>query len=329
MKIIYDPKVIKHNPEDKTGEGSYRLEGIEKVASPLILDFDVKSDIKRVHTEGHLRKIIGHCKNKTPIAEVTPNEDTLNAIYASVRLAVYASENNDFAITRPPGHHASKDLANGFCFVNNIAIAAQKLVDKGKKVCIIDIDGHHGDGTERIFYSSNKVLFCSIYQEGSFPFIQLCSMRQNDDSSKKQSPMTRTGKGMGRNHNLSLPILGGSGDDILLESLNFFKKYIVKFNPDVIGISAGFDGYHKDRLLKLNYSVAGFNKFGMAVKEMNYPVFGVLEGGYHEDVVLCIKSLVDGVNGINYNSPLTSSSEGAWSRFRLNASRLEGKLKES
>jgi len=314
MKIIYDPKVIKHNPKDNAGEGSYRLNGIEKVALPLELKFDVEEDIKKIHNENYLKKVKGYCKNKTPIAEVTPNDDTLEAIYASVRLAIYASENNDFAITRPPGHHASKDLANGFCFLNNISIATQKIVDKGKRVCIIDIDGHHGDGTERIFYSNDKVLLCSVYQEGGFPNIK--------------SPITRIGKGIGRKFNLSLPIPEKSGDDILLESLEFFKNYIIQFKPDIIGISAGFDGHYKDRLLRLNYSIGGYNRFGLRVKELNCPIFSILEGGYHEDVVVCIKSLVDGINGITTNNQLTSSSENTWSRFRLNVGRLEGKLNE-
>lgn len=80
--------------------------------------------------------------------------------------------------------------------------------------------------------------------------------------------------------------------------------------------------------MRLNYSLGGYNRFGLAVKEMSYPVFGVLEGGYHEDVVSCIKSLVDGINGVSNDHSLNSSSEEIWSKFRLNDSRLEGKLKE-
>jgi len=314
MKIIYDLQIIKHNSQDLDGEGSYRLEGIEEIAIPLDLKFDVEKDIKRIHTESLLRKIKGHCKNRVPLAEVIPDNNTLDAIYASVRLAIYASEHSDFAVTRPPGHHAKIDVAEGFCFVNNMAIATQRMVNKGKRVCIIDIDGHHGDGTERIFYKSDKVLLCSVYQEHGFPWIK--------------NPLTRTGKGAGRGLNLSLPIPAGSGDDILLESIEFFKKYIVAFRPDVLGISAGFDGYYKDRLLRLNYSLGGYNKLGLAIRELNYPTFGVLEGGYHEDVVKCIISLVNGLNGISLEDSLTTSNKNIRERFKVNASRLKGKLDE-
>ncbi len=314
MRIIYDPKIIKHNSQDLNGEGSYRLKGIEKIAVPLDLKFDVEEDIKRIHTESLLRKIKGHCKNRVPLAEVIPDTNTLDAIYDSVRLVIYASEHNDLAITRPPGHHASKDTASGFCFVNNMAIATQRMVDQGKKVCIIDIDGHHGDGTERIFYTSNKVLLCSVYQEYGFPHIK--------------SPLTRIGKGVGKGLNLSLPIPAGSGDDIFLESIKFFEKYIVSFNPDIIGISAGFDGYGKDRLLRLNYSLAGYKEAGLAIRKLGYPVFGVLEGWYHEEVVECIESLVNGLNGISSEDSLTNSDEDNWIRFKSNIGRLKGKLNE-
>ncbi len=80
-----------------------------------------------------------------------------------------AAEQGDFAVVRPPGHHAKQERADGFCLFNNIAIAAQKLVNEGKKVFILDIDGHHGDGTQEIFYHSDQVLFCSIHQQYTYP----------------------------------------------------------------------------------------------------------------------------------------------------------------
>lgn len=118
MRIIYDPRIIKHNSQDLEGEGSYRLNGIEKIATPLYLKFDVEEDIKRIHTESHLRKMKGHCKNRVSLAEVIPDNNTLDAIYASVRLAIYASENNDFAVTRLPGHHASRLILHNMYLLN-------------------------------------------------------------------------------------------------------------------------------------------------------------------------------------------------------------------
>lgn len=315
MKIIYDKRVLEHNMSESFGEGSYRLGGISEGEIETPLDFDVEEDILAVHTSNHLQKIRGHCKSKMPLAEVNPDNKTLEAIYSSVRLSIYASENRDFAMTRPPGHHASKDYAKGFCFVNNIAIASQKLLNKGKKVCIIDIDGHHGDGTEQIFYKSDKLLLCSVYQEESYPF--------------NKGDLTKIGAGKGRGYTLKIPIPKGSGDDILLESLNFFEPYIKKFNPDIIGISAGFDGYHKDNLLKLNYTLRGYNLFGRRLNDLGYHLFGVLEGGYHKEVVPCVRAFVSGINRTGFTEgEISKSNEEIHSKFRKNLSRLEGKLNE-
>jgi len=315
MKIIYDENMLNHNLMENFGEGSYRLKETKDDLKRVSLDFDVKKDILLVHTKNHLQKIKGHCKFGIPIAEVKPNKYTLNAIYSSVRLAIYASENNDFAMTRPPGHHASRDTAKGFCFLNNIAIASKRLIDKGKKVCIIDIDGHHGDGTEKIFYKDKNLLLCSIYQERSYP--------------ANKGNLTDIGSGEGRGYNLKLPIPVGSGDDIFLESLDFFRPYIEKFNPDIIGISAGFDGYKKDNLLNLNYTLKGYNLFGRKLKEMNYPLFGVLEGGYHSEVISCSRAFVLGINGKTIKEEeISKSDEKIYSKFKKNVNRLEGKLNE-
>ena len=118
-----------------------------------------------------------------------------------------AAKRGDFAVTRPPGHHAKKEEAAGFCLFNNIAIASQNLIDEGKKVCIIDIDGHHGDGTESIFYLNSKLLYCSIHQEGAYPF----------NSGGAENTGMEEGKGL----NINLVVPRKSGDDILLESIKF------------------------------------------------------------------------------------------------------------
>lgn len=313
MRLIYDKNVLKYNLLEDKFEGSYRLKGIENEGRLIQLDFNVEKDILGVHTPRHLQKIKGHCKSKMPLAEIKVDSATLNAIYSSVRLAIYASDNEDLAMTRPPGHHSTKEGAKGFCFVNNISIASQRLLSRGKKICVIDIDGHHGDGTEQIFYNRNRLLFCSVYQEGGYP--------------SNKGDLTHIGSGLGKGYNLSLPIPKGSGDDILLDALNFFKKYIHTFKPDMIGISAGFDGYIKDRLLNLKYTLNGYRQFGKNLREFGCPVFGVLEGGYHNEVVLCAKTLVDGINGSKFRAgDLSSSSDEVHSKFRENINRLEGEL---
>ena len=290
MELIYDNELFGHNPDEFYGEGSYRLNTISDVGTLVNLNFDPNDNILSVHTAEHLQKVKSCCEFNVPLAEVKLNFESYKAIYSSVRLSIFASENLDFAMTRPPGHHATQDDSKGFCFLNNIAIASKRLINQGKKVCIIDADGHHGDGTEKIFYDSNNLLFCSIFQENSYPNLG--------------SSVADIGEGYGKGYNLNLPIPKESGDDILLASLDFYKKYIDEFNPDIVGISGGFDGYYKDKLLQLNYTLNGYREFGKRVKEFGYPLFGVLEGGYHEDVVSCANELVNGINGVDSSTSL-------------------------
>ena len=135
---------------------------------------------------------------------------------------------------------------------NNIAIACQKLVNEGKKIAIIDIDGHFGDGTCYYFYNSDKVLYCSIHQYPAFPGKGFCD---------------EIGEGRGKGFSVNVPLPPGSGDDLFLKSISTIIIPIVEqFKPDHIGVSAGFDAYHLDPLLNLNISSNSFFKIGDITK---------------------------------------------------------------
>ncbi len=282
MRIIYDPCILAHNPAG-SGEGSYRLRGIENVGICVSRLPDPTDEILRVHTPIYLRKFKGACKSKDELAEVRLSPESYTAALASVALSIYAASSGDFAVTRPPGHHATMERAKGFCFLNNIAIATQSILYQGKKVFIIDVDGHHGDGTERLFYRTDMVFYSSIHQQNAYPF----------NSGEQHS----RGAGVGRGYTKNFPIPLGSGDDVLLDRLEQIAAHVEDFTPDVIGISAGFDGYHKDKLLGLNYSLDGFFSVGSRIRQFGIPTFAVLEGGYHTDVVSCITAFVNGFNG--------------------------------
>jgi acetoin utilization deacetylase AcuC-like enzyme len=193
-----------------------------------------------------------------------------------------AAEGGDFAVIRPPGHHAKKERADGFCLFNNIAIASQKLVNEGKKVFILDIDGHHGDGTQAIFYESDQVLFCSIHQQFAYPW---------------SGEAHETGKGKGAGYTMNFPLQEGSGDKELLESVDKAIERAVEFKPDAVGVSAGFDGYIHDRLLGLNYTLDGYYQCGKKLSQSFDHIFAVLEGGYHMDIKKCVEQFSRGVNG--------------------------------
>lgn len=278
MNILFNTKFLKHN-EQSTEEGPYRIDQFPDKYKNT--DADGEEFITLVHTDNHKKQIYDACMNRHTAAEVELTPSSYEAAISAIGLTIKASEQGDFAVVRPPGHHAGIERAAGFCLFNNIAIAAQKLVNEGKKVFILDIDGHHGDGTQSIFYNSDKVLYCSVHQLYAYPFSGF--------------PIEK-GKDQGEGFTLNLPLLEGSGD---MEFLAVLKKAInaaIKIKPDVVGVSAGFDAYEKDRLLSLKYTKKAYYECGLQLRRAFPIVFGVLEGGYHNEVLDCVESFVEGVN---------------------------------
>lgn len=284
MDILHSAVTEAHNV-NTDGEGSYRVRDFTETVTIDEISAMRAATLRHIadtHSPRHIHKVEGACRSKGIAAEITLNMASFEAMLTSCSLALMACERNAFAVTRPPEHHATKEKAQGFCFFNNVAIATSPLIKIGKKVCIVDIDGHHGNGTQSIFRHESNVLFCSVHQDGAYP----CSGRPND-----------IGKAESKGRVINIPVLSGSGDDIFLETLNFFGRHVERFNPDHIAISAGFDGYHQDTLLTLRYSERGFYEAGRLLSSLDKPTFAVLEGGYHSNVKGCVEALVDGLSG--------------------------------
>jgi len=281
MNIIFNKKMLEHNPSD-CGEGSYRLRDFFDWSEDI--DHDGQKYLPLIYQDKYIKKVKKACENKNVLAEINLSPASFKAASLAVGLAVLAAEQNNFALIRPPGHHAGFEHAAGFCLFNNMAIATQNLIKNDRKVCIIDIDGHHGNGTQEIFYKSDKVLYCSIHQQPAYPgtgFIE------------------EIGDGIGRGYNLNLPVLPDSGDDVFLVAINGLTSFIQKFNPDIIGVSAGFDGYYKDKLLELNYTLNSYFELGKILRQNFRNTFAVLEGGYHQDIKKCVDVFMAGINGQN------------------------------
>ena len=278
MNILFNSKFLNHNP-GSFAEGPYRIEEFPGNFSEA--DFNGEEYIKLVHSESHIKLVREACMNHQVLAEVYLAPESYEAACSAVGLAIMASEQGDFAVVRPPGHHAKPDRADGFCLFNNIAIASQKLVNEGKKVFILDIDGHHGDGTQLIFYRSDKVLFCSVHQQFAYPWT---------------GESNETGEGDGMGFTMNFPLPGGSGDSQLLKAVDAAIEKAKDFQPDVVGVSVGFDGYHEDRLLGLNYTLKGYYECGKRLGQSFGHIFGVLEGGYHLDIKKGVEHFIEGVN---------------------------------
>ncbi len=278
MKIIFNSKFLMHNQQNWAA-GSYQLEHFPNKYENT--DVNGESYITLVHTEEYKKSIYNACINGDTVAESILSPDSYEAAISSVGLSVMASEQGDFAVVRPPGHHADRERAAGLCLFNNIAIATQKLVNEGKKVFIFDFDGHHGDGTQNIFYESDKVFYCSIHQLYAYPYTGFDK---------------ETGKGKGEGYTLNLPLISGSGDMDFYDKLNTVIEVATEFNPDIIAVSAGFDGYEDDKILSLKYSQKAFYECGLRLRRAFPNIFGVLEGGYHHELLECVEAFVEGVN---------------------------------
>lgn len=180
-----------------------------------------------------------------------------------------------FALPRPPGHHAGRDYNMGFCYINNVAIAARVLqrdFEEVKKVAIVDIDAHHGNGTNDIFYDDPSVLYISTHQWGIFP---------------GTGHQKETGIGKGEGRTVNLPLLGGAGDPTFIQTYDAVIEPVLKaFSPDAILVSLGGDSHIMDPLTGLSLSTPGYltltgKLLEFARKNVSGRISYVLEGGYH------------------------------------------------
>lgn len=276
MDILFNKKFLKHNV-DCQAEGAYRIAGFEDLPNT---EADGEVFMELVHTKAYIERIKEACMANKILAEVHLTPDSWEAAKIAVGLSVQAAQNGDFAAIRPPGHHAGAERAAGFCFFNNIAIATQKLVNEGKRVFIFDIDGHHGDGTQSIFYERSDVFYCSVHQHYAFPFTGF--------------PI-EVGKGEGQGFTANFPLYEGKGDAAFLEVVDKAIALGRRFQPDVIAVSAGFDSYVGDRMLGLNYTTRGFYECAFRLRRTFSDIFAVLEGGYHNDIRLCVDSFTEGI----------------------------------
>ena len=173
-----------------------------------------------------------------------------------------------YALCRPPGHHAYADMAGGFCFLNNSAIAAQHFRRHHDRVAILDVDVHHGNGTQGIFYQRGDVLTVSIHADPNFlyPFFW--------------GHAHERGSGAGEGCNLNLPLPHGAGDDAFLAALATATGRIAMFAPGALVLALGLDASEADPFKALAVTTGGFERIGTAVARAGLPTVIVQEGGY-------------------------------------------------
>lgn len=235
-----------------------------------------EEDVLRLHSPAHLQSV----KDESFDDPDTPPYPGIHA-FAMLSLSGALSAANAaaagkpaFSLMRPPGHHAGRERVSGFCFFNNVALAAARLLDKksAERVAIVDVDVHHGDGTQELVLGNQAVLFCSLHQVPLYP-----------------------GTGQESKDNcLNFPLPPGTGEAAYLQTLERALERAAAFKPDVVAVSAGFDTYKEDPLAQLKLEKSTYKKMGQLLAALGPRRFAALEGGYSEDLPLLVESFLNG-----------------------------------
>lgn len=249
-----------------------------------------KEEITLVHDKDYYNYII-NCKPGYLDSDTYLSEGTIESAHYAVGAVLTAIENigkdqkRFFCLVRPPGHHAEKDQAMGFCIFNNVAVGAEFAKRKGyAKVFIVDFDVHHGNGTQHIFESDPAVFYFSTHQSPLYPG----TGRANEK-----------GLGMGEGTTLNVPLRPGTGDEEFIRVYNeIFVPAFKNFNPEILFVSAGYDLRDVDPLASLSVTKSGIREIVKILLQTakNIPVIFSLEGGYNlsalaESVVITIEEM--------------------------------------
>jgi acetoin utilization deacetylase AcuC-like enzyme len=296
---VYDDRYLLHDPGSWHPERPDRLKAIHKnLLESGVLELLVPIPpyeaplawLERLHDPAYIKRFQAACEQGKSIFEV-PDCGICPASYDIARLAaggvmaavdaVMGGEaENAFCAVRPPGHHAERDHAMGFCFFNNVALGAVYLLENFglKRVAIFDWDVHHGNGTQHLFEADPQVLYISTHEDPQYCYPGTGYRRE-------------TGKGPGQGFTLNLPFPPRSDDSDYLEAIRKEALPRLKeFNPQFLLISAGFDAHEKDPLAHMKLTRHGYRDMAglllkLAQETAGGKVITVLEGGYNLEVL--------------------------------------------
>jgi len=281
MKIIFSEKCLEYSwPGHIEGPGRVRkaLEFLKKEYEFLEPKPASVEDLLKVHSKEYVDLI----KNARAGSYLDGDTPVPENIYEYARLsaggAILAAREKGFSLMRPPGHHAGRNgkalgaATLGFCYFNNIATAIESL---DLQTLILDIDGHHGNGTQEIFLGAPKVDYVSLHR---YPHYPGTGLRSQDNC-------------------LNFPLSYPTGDSVYLKTLEKALSRVDTTGIEVVGISAGFDAHQGD-LASLGLSSEGYREIGRKVGALGKPTFGVLEGGYiGENISRDLHELIKGLEG--------------------------------
>jgi acetoin utilization deacetylase AcuC-like enzyme len=282
--LVFHPDYLKHVQSPWHVESPARLKAIltglkarhylDDALKPKAVGLD---DLRRVHTPEFL-DYLKACGEGPLDPDTTMHPETWDIARLAVGGTVLAAEmavkdrKGYIALVRPPGHHAGPDYPGGFCYLNNIAVAAHKLLDDLDRVAILDFDVHHGNGTNDIFYRDPRVLYISTHQYRIFP---------------GTGPAEAVGEGDGVGFTVNIPFASGCGDSSFRMATREVVEPIVKqFAPQAILVSLGTDAHYMDPLASLTLSSPGYfelieSAMRLAKETCDGRLAITLEGGYN------------------------------------------------
>jgi acetoin utilization deacetylase AcuC-like enzyme len=305
LLVATDPRFAEHDPGRRHPERPQRVEAVlaglgdvddRDALRRLEPRAATRAELERVHTAAYLDQVERICAEGggalDPDTSVSTRswEAATHAAGAGLE-AVAALERGDgdaaFCAVRPPGHHALESRAMGFCVVNNVAVTAAYLADRGESVLVIDWDAHHGNGTQAIFDEDPRVFYVSMHEWPLYP---------------GTGRIDETGRGAGVGTTLNFPFPAGTTGDAYLDAIDTVVEPIAEqIGPDWVLISAGFDAHRDDPLTDLGLAAGDYADLTARVMSLAPPgrLIAFLEGGYdldalHVSVAATASALVGG-----------------------------------